>query len=208
MFADAKSNELAMAVQANDVELIERLVRQGASPNAIDREGSTLLMYALKQDRESAFRKLLALGADPNRQDAQTGYTLLHFTAMNRDSRWLRALLAAGANPNISNASLETPIFKALTADNSENVQLLLDAGADINHTNSGGYTVAMEAASVFKYSIVLTLLQNGACTKIKSRLNNDLRTITTKSVPADPQREEDRQKVLAFLSAQDSSAC
>jgi ankyrin repeat protein len=73
------------------------------------------------------------LRAAPQSRDQRTplGATPLHYAAMNQDSGPLKALVAAGANPNARDSEGRTPLHMAAFATRTEHVKLLLQAGAD-----------------------------------------------------------------------------
>ncbi|MCB1963593.1 MAG: ankyrin repeat domain-containing protein [Rhodocyclaceae bacterium] len=73
------------------------------------------------------------LARDPSARDARTahGSTPLHLAAMNSDTTTLKALLAAGADPNARDQDGSTPLHMAAYASRAEHAQILLEAGAD-----------------------------------------------------------------------------
>ena len=207
-FEDPRAAELAKAVVGGDLERIETLVRAGVSVDSVDRKGATLLRYAVNWDRKSSFVKLLELGADPNLISAQSHITILHSVAVNYDSDWLRMAIKVGADPNIADKSGRTPLFDALAAGNLNNLELLLDAGADINHQDTFKQTPAVFAAGVLDYDSVLYLLKRGACPDIPDQFGKDLRATTIESEPADPGKEATRQKALQLLAKIPVGSC
>jgi len=81
------------------------------------------------------------LRAQPAARDARTpqGSTPLHLAATNPDLTALKALLAAGADPNARDADGATPLHMAAYTQNAKHAQLLLEAGADpMAKTNAG----------------------------------------------------------------------
>lgn len=81
------------------------------------------------------------LRASPQARDARTplGATPLHNAAMNADSGPLKALLAAGANPNARDSEGRTPLHMAAFSIRTANAMLLLQGGADpMLKTNAG----------------------------------------------------------------------
>ena len=81
------------------------------------------------------------LKAQPTARDARTsqGSTPLHLAATNPDLTALKALLAAGADPNARDAEGATPLHMAAYTQNAKHAQLLLEAGADpMAKTNVG----------------------------------------------------------------------
>lgn len=90
-------------------------------------------------------RRLLA--ADPKQRDLRTalGSQPLHLAAMNPDTGALRALLAAGANPNARDNEGATPLHMAAYASRTTHAQILLEAGADpLAKTDNGRDATAM----------------------------------------------------------------
>lgn len=81
------------------------------------------------------------LKSDPTARDARTpqGSTPLHLAATNPNITALKALLAAGADPNARDADGATPLHMAAYTQNARHAQLLLEAGADpMAKTNAG----------------------------------------------------------------------
>lgn len=73
------------------------------------------------------------LKAQPAARDVRTGQgsTPLHLAATNPDLSALKALLAAGADPNARDGEGATPLHMAAYTQNARHAQLLLEAGAD-----------------------------------------------------------------------------
>jgi len=73
------------------------------------------------------------LQADPRQRDVRTalGSTPLHLAATNGDTSAMKALIAAGANPNARDNDGATPLHMAAYSSRPANSQLLLEAGAD-----------------------------------------------------------------------------
>ena len=81
------------------------------------------------------------LRESPQARDARTalGITPLHYAAMNADSGPLKALVAAGANPNARDSEGRTPLHMAAFSIRTANAMLLMQAGADpLLKTNAG----------------------------------------------------------------------
>lgn len=91
------------------------------------------------------------LQADPSQRDARTlqGATPLHHAAMNADPGPLKALLAAGANPNARDNEGRTPLHMAAFATRTPQALLLLRAGADPMLKTEGGRDVLSLARKV-----------------------------------------------------------
>lgn len=78
---------------------------------------------------------------NPMARDARTpaGSTPLHLAATNPDLSALKALVAAGADPNARDSEGATPLHMAAYTQNANQAQALLEAGADpMAKTNIG----------------------------------------------------------------------
>lgn len=174
MFPDRQVRALAEAAGKGQVKKVEELAAQGVDVNSTGAQQATPLFWALRNSNIDGFKKLLVLGADPNTLFADG--SVMHWAARHTDTRFLRAALEHGGNPNLmAGRPAETPLFETIGVggtDNKEAMLMLLDAGADINATTGdekifgmsmGGKTPVMTAASVARYDLVYDLLVRGA---------------------------------------------
>lgn len=153
---------------------IRSLLGHGANPDVPNRRGYTALHFSAKSDvfvGLSLVNILLQAGADPNRS-ADDGSTSLHLaagvpvildhghghdifsqgrltgrsiTTFDDDALIIRALLAGGAKPNVTNNAGMTPLLVALSLVEEPLSHIiaatnaLLSAGADPNFTRRDG---------------------------------------------------------------------
>lgn len=90
------------AVQSNVLDSVIRLmVVRGADPNAQDKNGRTLLHFAVQTCRTELAEYLLARGAKPDTRDAK-GATALHLAIERKDMDMLDLLLDCGADPDLT----------------------------------------------------------------------------------------------------------
>jgi|GEM_PF-2745804 len=192
--AAAQTTEaLQMAMLRNDPAAIDQAIRAGANPSATTENGS-LVAQAAMSGRVRAVRALLAAGADPALPGPNGGNALSSaFFAMNGT-----ALMGRDDEPNPARRAEAvevvrliaarkvgldvlvrvaltnmTPLMQASQAGALDVVQILLDAGANPNAANAGGYTALDYAAdapprwSTFpaaqRAEIVRALLAKGA---------------------------------------------
>ena len=156
---DDFESPLKYAVLYNCTEGVRVLLQNGASPNAIDREGTTILTTAFKGgefvNNMNTIRLLFEYGADPNLRD-----------------------VTYGENSKI------TPIFTAITTGNLEGLRLLIQKGARINiiceeeihigPVNIINDTPLLTAIQHGKPEMVRMLLENGANPDLKSDLRGN----------------------------------
>lgn len=177
VFEDSKQVALAHASEQGDINAIAKLVEQGADVNITGKHCMTALWYAFTAAEKSAFECLLKLGADPNTPtpDELGGYWLEHCVMVN-DSDYLRLALAHGGNPNLVNLKIKQPlIFRAVSDDKLDKLEMLIRAGADINARHGDGSTPIIYASDSRQLRAVLYLLQHGADPTIRDKVGLDI---------------------------------
>ena len=115
-----------------DTSLLQWLLARGANPNARNDANATALIWAT--GRLDKVRTLVDAGADVNAR-SNDGRTALFIAAGQASATpVLRYLLDRGANPNPPNRSPSdfTPLRQAATTGNADNLQLLIERGANI----------------------------------------------------------------------------
>jgi ankyrin repeat protein len=177
-FTDRIQAEFVTVIGRGDVKLARQLLAQGAVVDAVGSEGMTALYWAIAKQNFAGFRFLLEYGASPN---ALTRWTdadgveqwasAIELAAMLEDSRYLSALLEAGADPNqIVNSSEQTAIYIALLHRRYDNAALLIENGADIDHQSKSLTNPIGDAVYQRAYASALFLLRAGANPTIKNR--------------------------------------
>lgn len=156
-------SELTQAVMDGNLHSVERLIRQHVDVNAIERDGTNALQWAIYYENNAIVRSLLNAGADPEAPNRE-GMTPLVLAAMSGNVQVVEMLLDAGAGVNHTLANGESPLMMAARTGNLETMQLILDRGADINATeNLRGTSALMWAAANRNAPAVKLLLDNGA---------------------------------------------
>ena len=106
-------------------------------------------------------RDLVDAGAEVEGQDGVDA--LINGLFYNRDE-CVRALIEAGADVNRKgHFDPETPLLVAIEAGNYESMDMLLEAGADVNLSNSRSVTPLIHAAYCDWYEVVKRLIVAGA---------------------------------------------
>ena len=121
----------------------------GASPNARNDWGDTLLLQAVQNNRLGVARLLLARGADVNLPDEDGSTPLIRACSINDISadktqslvEFVGLLLQNKADPNRRNHAGETALTLAAAQGRGNIVQTLLRGKADFRLTNKAGAT-------------------------------------------------------------------
>lgn len=178
-------------MMARSAEAVRLLLNAGADVDAIGipnrlglKGGSTALMRAAGQGRQSVVAALLQAGADHRWRDAN-GHGPLLFAAHREHSETVALLLDAGAEVGFNEAVLlgDSALVRQFLADGMDLnagamqealqwaakagqthiVALLLDKGAAVDCTDEWGETVLMQAASYGRAETMRLLLARGA---------------------------------------------
>ena len=181
-----ESEGLFEAIRGGDAERVRELVAADpALAGARDGNGLSAVLTALYQRKPEACEALLAAGPeldvleaaalgradrlrdDPDALTARTpeGFTALHLAAFFGGGAAVRALLAAGApaDGDAENVQRVRPLHSAAAALDHDAVHALLDAGADPNVRQQGGFTPLLAAAHADDPGLAKMLLTHGA---------------------------------------------
>jgi ankyrin repeat protein len=97
---------LFTAVRNNDLNLVQELIQNGASPNEKDEYGRTPLHIAIMHGNTEIIKVLLQNGASLNEKTCN-GYTPLHFASRYGYIETVKELLFFGADYTIQNVEGE-----------------------------------------------------------------------------------------------------
>lgn len=171
-FFDGPMLELGGAIAKGDKAKIEAVIRSGADPNFIGREGMTPLIFAYGVGKKQAMVTLLENGADPNLRIAapqasrgmkdQSAVTIV---AGAPDNEYLKILLDHGGDINAKDSAGKPILIEMIFVEptNYEGINMLLERGADINATDSGGRSLLMHLALLCDFEHLYSMLQRGA---------------------------------------------
>jgi len=125
---------LHWAVQGNDLETADLLIRAGAKVSAANREGATPLMLASVNGNAAMIEKLIQAGADPNAALTKFGDTALMMTARTGKADAVKVLLDHAAQVNTKETWGGTSaLMWAVSERHPAVVKMLIDKGADVN---------------------------------------------------------------------------
>lgn len=151
-----KTTALGFAVNGNDKDMAEVLIRAGADVNP--ESDSSYLVNAVEYGLYGVAGVLLAAGIDVER--TFNGFTALHRASLVSDEHAVELLIAAGANPNSIDENGSTPLHLVATTgiDREGMARMLIHAGAKLNIQNNRGETAADLAMKYNRPSMVKIL--------------------------------------------------
>ncbi len=158
------------AALEGDVATLERIVGRGASPDASDQEGSTLLMLAARSGHVPAVTYLLANKASVNARN-KYGDTPLMAAALKGHVEVARVLLANGAELNPPGW---TPLHYAAFENRAAMIEFLLEKGANKNAVAPNEFTPLMLAARNGNEEAARALLYGDPDVNYKTRSSGD----------------------------------
>jgi ankyrin repeat protein len=128
---------LLVAIQFNNVEMVELLLQYGANPDKSNTIGWAPLHVALHRSQGTAI-VLLLLQYGANIESTVLGdITPLCSAALNESVECTRILLEHGADVNATNTNGNTPLINAVRLNHTEIFHVLLEFGANIFIRNS-----------------------------------------------------------------------
>lgn len=154
-----------LCILSGDINKAQLLLENGASLNDRGRCEMTCLMYAVHKNDVEMCKWLISKGANVN-EVTDFGTTALIEAAEYGASDCVKVLLEAGANLHAETVTQGCAIENAI---NIETVQILVNAGADINRIGGDGNNLLMYAVEKGNYQFLKELLENGADPNVTS---------------------------------------
>lgn len=159
-----KQQELFHAISQRRASEVRTLIDEGMDPNTTDAYGTPLLHQAVLTADLGLVELLLSYEVDLN------AFNRVGQTALTLAARWghleqLERLLKAGADPNAAGQDYQlTPLMGSVIGRNLEITNILLEAGASIDHKDKINDAAALHWAFFYgNESAVLALLEAGA---------------------------------------------
>lgn len=161
-------SELIKAVMAQNMTAVQEALFNGANPNARDYTGKPILISAASRGNPEIVQALIGAGADINTKDSLS-WTPLYAAAMRGHTQVVKLLLDTNGI-QVTGADLAVAAGGGNMVPHggkAEIVQMLIDAGADVNW---GDGEALRNAAWSGNAEIVKMLLTAGANPNLKDR--------------------------------------
>ncbi len=117
--ADTEDNQTAL-------QIVDLLIEHGANPNETDKDGVSVLMYAVFSDNLNAVKLLLDHNADLNLSDSD-GDTPLFGAIYRANTQMATFLIEEGADITVKNKKKQTPFECAIANDCSEIIRYFVE---------------------------------------------------------------------------------
>jgi ankyrin repeat protein len=175
---------LVDAAKNADKETVRTLLKQGASVNAAEADGTTALHWASYRDDLETADLLIRAGAKVNAAN-DLGATPLWTACQNANAAMVRRLLQAGANPNAALLLGETVLMAAAHSGNADIVEQLIAKGANVNARAARGQTALMWSVGQKHSAVVKVLLAHGADVHARSDEWRQVQAVPPHGLPA-----------------------
>jgi len=204
--AFAADSKLADALERQDSATIKVLLAQHADPNAAQPDGTTALMWAVRQDDLDLVDRLFKAGAHVAGAN-RYGVSAMSLAAENSNPQMLERLIQAGADVNLPGVEGETPLMTVARGGNVEAARILLKHGASVNATEEWrGQTALIWAIAQSHPGMAKELIAQGAQVNMRTGKQNWARQITAE--PREKWMPQGYLTPLLFAARQGSVDC
>ena len=159
---------LQLAVASGRSDMARALLEAGASPITRDEEGNVPLVTAARGGSQDIVEMLINAKAVLDAAD-KYGMTALSVAAAAGSIRMVMTLLAAADNAQVK-LNLEPGLFAAAERGHGRVLELLIAAGANVNHVDDNGRTPLMRAVNADQVETLSILIKAGAKPDIADR--------------------------------------
>ena len=186
------------AAAKGDTKDLKDLIAKGENPNIRDNHGRTPLHVAAFGGHHEVMRILVSSGVDPNALENDR-YDIVTIAAVENDIPTLKLSLELGGSAkNVTSRYDGTALIAAAHLGHFEVVQILIDAGAPLDHINNLGWTALIESIVLGDggerhLKTLKTLVDAGADVNIADQLGQ---------TPLSLARSREYEKMVSILEA------
>lgn len=160
------TNAFREAIVSGEIGKVQRMLKEGASPNIVWGNGGTPLLTASGRNQLEVVKLLVGSGAT-NLEERETwmdsGETALIKAVKKGYFPIAATLIRAGAKLNTFTKSGWTPLLFAARNNDIQTIEALIEGGASIDATNAEGFTALMIASDLGNYEAVSALCKKHA---------------------------------------------
>ena len=160
---------LHRAVMHVEPDVVQVLIDAGADIDTKNNDGRSPLLSACAEGTFDTVKMLVRAGAEVRATDDE-GVTCLHYAARRGRTETVRYLVSLPeVDVNHGDADNHTALHRAVVNVEPDVVQVLIDAGADINTQNNEGRSPLLSACASRALDVVEMLVEAGAGVRAKS---------------------------------------
>ena len=150
------------AALANNPNFLQYLIKTKlASPNIVNEDGKTMLIYSVEYNCPEATTMLLDLKADPNIED-YSHRTAISYAIINQDYFIAKQLFKDGAKVDIFDRQKMSPLFYAIQTNNPYVLEVFLTQESLANSRSPDGYNLLSYALTNRFYEVANFLVTMG----------------------------------------------
>ncbi|XP_029306575.1 B-cell lymphoma 3 protein homolog [Cottoperca gobio] len=176
VYNNLRQTPLHLAVITLQANMVEALLREGADPSALDRNGQTALHLCCEYDQRDCLSVVLSRTPSSACLEMRNyeGLSPLHLAVLRDQKDLARMLLDAGADINVmDNKSGQSPLMHAVESNHADMVHFLIESGCDVNSQSYSGNTALHSACGRGQVDTVRLLLKSGADSSLKNYHND-----------------------------------
>uniref|UniRef100_A0A3B4Z615 BCL3 transcription coactivator n=1 Tax=Stegastes partitus TaxID=144197 RepID=A0A3B4Z615_9TELE len=179
IYNNLRQTPLHLAVITKQADMVDALLKAGADPAALDRNGQTALHLCCEYDQRDCLSRVLSRVLSPGISSCleirnYEGLSPLHLAVLHGFKDLARLLLNAGADINAMDIkSGQSPLMHAVEGNNADMVHFLIESGCDVNSQSYSGNTALHSACGRGQVDTVRLLLKSGADSSLKNYHND-----------------------------------
>ncbi|XP_034029908.1 B-cell lymphoma 3 protein homolog [Thalassophryne amazonica] len=189
IYNNLRQTPLHLAVITQQAAMVQALLKAGADPAALDRNGQTALHLCCEYNQPDCMSVVLSHHTSSTCLDIRNyeGLSPLHLAVQRGHKDLTRMLLDAGADINVMDIkSGQSPLMHAVEASNVDMVHFLIESCCDVNGQSYSGNTALHSASGRGHTDMVRLLLKSGADSSMKNYHNDTPVTVAKNKKIAD----------------------
>nr|WKF45146.1 B-cell lymphoma 3 protein isoform X2 [Epinephelus akaara] len=176
VYNNLRQTPLHLAVITQQANMVEALLREGADPAALDRNGQTALHLCCEYEQRDCLSVLLSSSSSSTCLEIRNyeGLSPLHLAVLRGHKDLAKMLLDAGADINAMDIkSGQSPLMHAVESNSADMVHFLIESGCDVNSQSYSRNTALHSACGRGQVDTVRLLLKSGADSSLKNYHND-----------------------------------